>query len=476
MIVAFYFFKDEKRKSFYFLVLTAFLLALGQFSPLYIAIVKVFHIYSLRTPVKFVFFAGFFLSVLAAIGCNRIVTDADSRRVSRSANAYVAFCAATVFLVLGSFLVFKFYPGSLEALGKGLLETFIYNKPGHPYSWEHYGQKLQGFIQGGAVVLSPFSKAVYLPILKMAAACGIIIFFVRKKIPVLVFLIGAFALIVFDLHFSYSDIRGDYGSYRSFFEANRTTAFLRENLKGARYFVYSQNPSESPLPASKNMIYGLATANAYSPLVVKDYYDFWGPLGGINDSVSYQEVNDTYLLGHLNLLRMMNVRYLLTDRRLQSEHLAQVLQEGSWSIYEIHRPMPKCFFVKDYKVFSDPQRVLEELQKASFDPSAVVYLGAEPVFIGKRDVSAQQDRIAVASVSNDSFRLEVESSRDQILVISQTYYPGWTVEVDRENYSLTRCNYVLSAIPVTQGRHTLTLSYRPFSQGRLNFKNPPRFS
>lgn len=464
MIAAFYFFKEEKKKSFYWLTLLAFLLAFGQFSPLYVAIVKLFHIYSFRTPVKFVFFAGFFLSVLAAIGCHRLLSAPRDPRVVRLTKAYLGLCAVAIAAVLGAYLVFRYFPQLLEEWGTVFLRKFVYAKAGHPYSWAHYVSKLQGFIVNGEVNLRFSNKAIYLPVLKMALSSLAVVFLLRKRFFRKAFLGVVFLLIIFDLNFTYSDIRGDYGSYPSVLTPNRTTEFLRKNLQGDRYFVYSQNPSEAPLPASLNMLFGLATVNAYSPLVLKDYYDFLGPMGGINDSVSYREVRDEYLLGHLDLLRMLRTRYILTDRDLSLSGLRQTFQEGRWRVYELPLPFPEFFFVKEHTVTEHGPLLLKELQDESFDPATRVYLEKQPVFLGKRDTSIKRDLVRILNRKPEECSLQVESSADQILVISQLHYPGWTAEVDGEEHALTRCNCILSAVPLTQGKHTLILRYRPFSR------------
>ena len=66
IMVAFFSFKKSSSKSIYILVVISLLLALGQYSPLYVSIIKLFKFYSFRTPVKFIFFTGFFLSILCA--------------------------------------------------------------------------------------------------------------------------------------------------------------------------------------------------------------------------------------------------------------------------------------------------------------------------------------------------------------------------------------------------------------------------
>ena len=57
----------------------------------------------------------------------------------------------------------------------------------------------------------------------------------------------------------------------------------------------------------------------------------------------------------------------------------------------------------------------------------------------------------------------VKSDKGGIVVFSEIYYPGWTATVDGNEVPVGRVNYVLRAINVKAGNHTVTLSFKPQS-------------
>ena len=51
---------------------------------------------------------------------------------------------------------------------------------------------------------------------------------------------------------------------------------------------------------------------------------------------------------------------------------------------------------------------------------------------------------------------------DGVLVLSEVWYPnGWKAKVDGIEVPLIRANYILRALPITAGRHTVELSFEP---------------
>ena len=58
---------------------------------------------------------------------------------------------------------------------------------------------------------------------------------------------------------------------------------------------------------------------------------------------------------------------------------------------------------------------------------------------------------------------EVNSDKGGVLVFSEVYYPGWTATVDGQPAELGRVNYILRAINLKPGKHTVALDFHPSS-------------
>lgn len=61
---------------------------------------------------------------------------------------------------------------------------------------------------------------------------------------------------------------------------------------------------------------------------------------------------------------------------------------------------------------------------------------------------------------------EVCSDKGGVVVFSEIYYPGWTASIDGIPSELGRANYILRALSVKPGKHTVVLTFKPVSVNR----------
>jgi hypothetical protein len=57
--------------------------------------------------------------------------------------------------------------------------------------------------------------------------------------------------------------------------------------------------------------------------------------------------------------------------------------------------------------------------------------------------------------------LQVDAARPALLVVAESYYPGWEASVDGVAAQILRTNYISQGILVPGGCHTIKLNYAP---------------
>jgi hypothetical protein len=59
--------------------------------------------------------------------------------------------------------------------------------------------------------------------------------------------------------------------------------------------------------------------------------------------------------------------------------------------------------------------------------------------------------------------VDVNASRPALLVVAESYYPGWKATLDGRPVEILRTNYLSQGVVVPQGTHRVVLSYEPDS-------------
>jgi hypothetical protein len=65
------------------------------------------------------------------------------------------------------------------------------------------------------------------------------------------------------------------------------------------------------------------------------------------------------------------------------------------------------------------------------------------------------------SYEPDEIRVSIDAPRDGIVVLNEIMFPGWHVEVDGRAATPVRANYLLRAVAVGPGHHTITWRFEP---------------
>ena len=151
------------------------------------------------------------------------------------------------------------------------------------------------------------------------------------------------------------------------------------------------------------------------------------------------------------VLNMLNARYFILP--LQDGKTVPLLNPY------VHGP---AWFVDKLTYVDNANGEIEALGKMDLRHEAVADKRFEPVL----KTAARQDstsRVKLVSYMSNSLKYDVNSSKGGVVVFSEVYYPGWTATVDGRRAELGRVNYLLRAINVAPGRHTVELTFHPKS-------------
>ena len=150
------------------------------------------------------------------------------------------------------------------------------------------------------------------------------------------------------------------------------------------------------------------------------------------------------------VLNMLNMKYAI----LGTKDSGKVSVMNPWA-------NGNAWFVNSVQYVDDADAELAALHGMDTKHVAVVdktfkdVLGDEAL---QSDTTAQ---VTLTAYEANRLTYEVNSQKGGIVVFSEIYYPGWTCTVDGTDTPIARANYVLRAIRIPAGKHTVVMTFDP---------------
>jgi hypothetical protein len=154
---------------------------------------------------------------------------------------------------------------------------------------------------------------------------------------------------------------------------------------------------------------------------------------------------------------------LLVDDRLDPEATWPIVASGEWyhSRYIVYRnpaAMPRAYMVPRVKVAPDDRSIFDRLSRV--DPRDAVLMPFDPLEVGP---VARQKFQPAEWISDDPDRIVLRVATDAtgLLVIAETWMPGWSATVDGKSTPILRGNHAQRVVPLLEpGNHEVVLTYR----------------
>ncbi|RJQ33016.1 MAG: hypothetical protein C4562_01860 [Actinobacteria bacterium] len=154
--------------------------------------------------------------------------------------------------------------------------------------------------------------------------------------------------------------------------------------------------------------------------------------------------------------------YALMPRYLKpTDRYKLVYYEKDLSVYQNTKVMPRAYMAFNYKVISIGGKILEEL-KSNFDYQTPI-IEKEPKYFGAIKNYEGKALTQIKKYKPQEIKIKVSTPKKGLLLLSDTYYPGWNVYVDGKKAEIFRANYAFRAVPLNKGKHTVIFSYEPVS-------------
>lgn len=168
-------------------------------------------------------------------------------------------------------------------------------------------------------------------------------------------------------------------------------------------------------------------------------------INGLQNQQSEEEV-----FSGLTALNMLNTRYILFD--LNSPPIPNPYTLGN------------AWFVSNYELVPDADAEIETLQGIDPSTTAVVDKRFEEQIQGKIFTPDSSAMINLTEYQPNYLKYHYNAAAEQLAVFSEIYYrDGWKAFVDGKEQPHFRANYILRAMVLPAGSHTVEFRFKPSS-------------
>ena len=188
----------------------------------------------------------------------------------------------------------------------------------------------------------------------------------------------------------------------------------------------------------------------------------------------YQEMIDAYIAPEMqktmqaiaaaggNMQAVDGVKTFPVLNMLNTKYFILPLQGGTTTPIQNPYAQGNGWFVNKLNYVDDANAEYAEVGKIDVRHEAV----ADKKFEAALGQAKTNDSTAIVKLDKyepNNLQYTVNSKNGGVVVFSEIYYPGWTATIDGQPAELGRVNYILRAVSVKPGKHTVVLDFHPTS-------------
>jgi membrane protein YfhO len=287
-----------------------------------------------------------------------------------------------------------------------------------------------------------FGATILRSLVFVLLAMGIIFLFVKKKVNAMLLLGGIALLTAIDL----LTIDSNYLNSFSFGSKESYEAAEFPVTPADQAILQDKDPNFRVLNTTAGNPYTGDARTSYYHKSIGGYHP--ARLGIFDDLIEYQ------LSGSPNMpvLNMLNTKYFIQ----------QTQQNTVGGVAAARNPdaLGNAWFVKSIQYVNGPVEEMKAL--SNFNPAEVAIV--DNIFKNQlNSVVAGDSTASIKQVAfdNEAIKYESNSSAAHVAVFSEIYYKDWKAYIDGKPVPYAKANYVLRAMLIPAGKHTIDFKFEP---------------
>lgn len=429
---------------FMLLLLSAVLLAMGRYTPLYATVIQYLPGFDLfRIPSRWVLGVNLALAILAGVGLDVLLKQGVSKTT------------LMIVLTIGSLLIVGL---GLAWLGQETLLQWA-------KSWSRFNQKLLRVFFDLSYTVNPIYEdrllVGWMPYLtapvgllttNIIIAAGLFTLYARRLLSPTLFAGLMLAAVTFDLIVAGGTVINPIKDATRWQQLSGGAQYVLERVGQARVL---------PLGASSEET-SISHLGQYYPSARRVH-----SAGGYAAPLTLQRYEDLIDKAHpVQAIQILGVRYILTPGQMGADVAATyplVYSDDTSYVYENPNPLPRAFVVHDIILADGPAAALADFTGMAIDTrqTAVIEAGADD--LPPPQPPTTPSTATILREDPQSVEMAVTTTAAGYLILLDTYYPGWIATVDGDPTPIYPANTIGRAIYVPPGEHLVKFQYRPLS-------------
>ncbi len=428
----------SRRKGAWFfggMAIFALIYALGDTTPFfYIFFYIIPMVKSLRAPSTIMFVYLFCISLLAGFGVQFLIEKGRELK-DKSRQRFLA----CLFGVPALLLILAFLFGAAGESILSLYSSIFYSGAETTLA----GENITKF-QLGLMNLPHIQSGFWLAFLFVAISASVIYLYLKRQAGAVIFILLPLLAICDGIRFNSRFV--ETYDYRREFSPNPLTEYIK-SLPGNFRVLNLRAMSENHLPYQ-----GIEVVTGYHGNQLRWYDDLMG-------GTSMENVINP------NFVNLVGAEFVLTSTQMQipaeffgPDSVTLARNFGPVSLYRNPNALPRALMVNRFEVIPERKDIIPQIMGGQADLRRSVYLEETPSL----EVTASDTAVMSATVkihNIDSVVVDVNSSANALLVLTDNYYPAWKAYVDGQETPIYRADASFRAVPVKAGASQVVFRY-----------------
>lgn len=162
-----------------------------------------------------------------------------------------------------------------------------------------------------------------------------------------------------------------------------------------------------------------------------------------------------------NILSLQNVTYLISPYRIENPSFEKIktidpdpaLKLNSFLIYKNSKVFPRAYIAYKTKLINTLDDFYREISEENYLNKKMALVEDNRFLIENHDNTIGNVRII--NIDSQNITLETDSGKEGILVLADTYYPGWYGYLDGKEVETFTVNLTQRGILLPQGQHKI---------------------